>query len=56
MPARHLAVSLETIERCLNWIVAAKNLERTADHPKNIAGDVIFLCEAVEVRHHALKN
>jgi phosphate uptake regulator len=51
-----MAESPETIRRRLNWIVAAKNLERTADHPKNIAGDVIFLCEAVEARHHELKN
>jgi phosphate uptake regulator len=51
-----MAESPETIGRCLNWIVAAKNQERTADNAKNIAGDVIFLCEAVEVRHHALKN
>jgi phosphate uptake regulator len=51
-----MAESPETIGRRLNWIVPAKKLERTADHPKNIAGDVIFLCEVVEVRHHALKN
>jgi phosphate transport system protein len=50
-----MTVNPETVGRCLNWIVAAKSLERIADHAKNIAEEVVFLCEAVDVRH-TLKN
>lgn len=55
MLAQHMTVNPETVGRCLNWIVAAKSLERIADHAKNIAEEVVFLCEAVDVRH-TLKN
>ncbi|HEY3761756.1 MAG TPA: phosphate signaling complex protein PhoU [Verrucomicrobiae bacterium] len=41
----------ETIGRCLNWIVAAKSLERIGDHAKNIAEGVVYLCEAEDIRH-----
>jgi phosphate transport system protein len=43
----------DTIARCLDWIVAAKSLERIADHAKNIAEDVVYLCEAENIRHRA---
>jgi phosphate transport system protein len=36
--------------RCLHWIVAAKSLERIADHAKNIAEEVVYLCEAQDIR------
>jgi phosphate transport system protein len=45
----------DTIARCLNWIVAAKSLERIADHAKNIAEEVVYLCEAQDIRHAAVK-
>ena len=37
--------------RCLHWMVAAKSLERIADHAKNIAEEVVYLCEAQDIRH-----
>lgn len=39
------------IEPCLNWMTAAKCLERIADHAKNIAEEVVYLCEAQDIRH-----
>jgi phosphate transport system protein len=45
----------EAIARCLHWIVAAKSLERIADHAKNIAEEVVYLCEAQDIRHHLKK-
>lgn len=41
----------ETVVRCLHWIVAAKSLERIADHAKNIAEEAVYLCEAQDIRH-----
>ena len=42
-----------TISRALDLILVARNLERIADHATNIAEDVVFLIEGVDVRHHA---
>ena len=53
--AQHMMDNPETIARCLHWIVATKSLERIADHAKNIAEEVVYLCEAQDIRH-ALKN
>jgi phosphate transport system protein len=41
----------ETITRCLNLMVISKSLERVADHGKNIAEEVVYLCEALDIRH-----
>jgi phosphate transport system protein len=41
----------EAITRCLNLMVVAKSLERIADHAKNVAEEVVFLCEAEDIRH-----
>ncbi len=49
--AQHMTANPETIGRCLHWIVAAKSLERIADHAKNIAEEVVYLCEALDIRH-----
>jgi len=48
---RHMTQNPQTIERSLNWIVAAKSLERIGDHAKNIAEGVVYLCEAEDIRH-----
>jgi phosphate transport system protein len=39
------------VERALQFLLAARNLERIADHATNIAEDVIFYLEARDVRH-----
>jgi phosphate transport system protein len=43
----------ETVPRALNLLVAAKSLERIADHAKNIAEETVYLCEAQDIRHTA---
>ena len=42
-----------TIRQGINLMAVARALERLADHSTNIAEDVLFLVEGVEVRHHA---
>ncbi len=42
-----------TVSRALSLVLVARNLERIADHATNIAEDVIFLVQGVDVRHHA---
>jgi phosphate transport system protein len=44
-----------TITRCLNLMVISKSLERVADHATNIAEDVVYLYEAIDIRHSAPK-
>jgi phosphate transport system protein len=41
----------ENISPALNLITAAKCLERIADHATNIAEEVVYLCEALDIRH-----
>lgn len=53
---QHMMEHPDTISRCLDWIVAAKSLERIADHAKNIAEEVVYLCEAQDIRHNLKKN
>lgn len=40
-----------TIARALDTLIIARKLERIADHATNIAEDVIFLTQGVDVRH-----
>jgi phosphate transport system protein len=49
--ARHMAEDPEAINRCLNLIVVSKSLERIADHATNVAEEVVYLCEAQDIRH-----
>jgi len=42
-----------TIPRALDHLIVARSLERIADHATNIAEDVIFLAQGVDVRHQA---
>jgi phosphate transport system protein len=44
-----------TITRCLNLMVISKCLERIADHATNIAEDVVYLYEAIDIRHSGMK-
>ncbi len=41
----------QTITRCLALMVVAKSLERIADHAKNVAEEIVYLCEAEDIRH-----
>jgi len=42
-----------TISRSLDLFLVARNLERIADHATNVAEDVLFLVQGIDVRHHA---
>lgn len=37
--------------QAVQWVIVARSLERVGDHAKNIAEELIFLAEAVDVRH-----
>jgi phosphate transport system protein len=39
------------VPRALDYLIVARKLERIADHATNIAEDVIFLTQGVDVRH-----
>ena len=54
--AQHMVANPDTIGRCLNWMVACKSLERIADHAKNVAEEVVYLCEAQDIRHTGAKT
>jgi phosphate transport system protein len=43
----------KTIARAVHLIVVARCLERIADHATNIAEDVIFMVDALVIKHHA---
>jgi len=49
---RQMMAAPDTIVRGLHWLVAVKSLERIADHAKNIAEEIVYLCEAQDIRHH----
>ena len=42
-----------TVSRAVDLMFVARNLERIADHATNIAEDVLYLVQGVDVRHHA---
>ncbi len=39
------------VTRCLHYIIISKSFERIGDHASNIAEEVVFLCEARDIRH-----
>lgn len=39
------------VARCLHYITISKSFERIGDHASNIAEQVVFLCEARDIRH-----
>jgi phosphate transport system protein len=54
--SQYMAKHPEAIQRCLDWMVVSKSLERIADHATNIAEDVVYLCEARHIRHTGVKR
>jgi phosphate transport system protein len=44
------------VDRALHLLLAARNLERIADHATNVAEDVIFYLEAQDIRHSRLPS
>lgn len=51
--AEYMIANPGAVKRCLSLIVICKSLERIADHAKNMAEDVVYLCEAQDIRHSA---
>jgi phosphate transport system protein len=54
--AQHMIENPDTIGRCLHLMVVSKSLERIADHATNVAEDVVYLCEAQDIRHTGVKS
>ncbi len=42
-----------SVQQSVALLLVARDLERIADHATNIAEDVLFVVEGVDVRHHA---
>lgn len=40
-----------TVPRALDYLIMVRSLERIADHATNVAEDVVFLAQGVDVRH-----
>ena len=53
---QHMVENPLTIGRCLHFMVVSKSLERIADHATNVAEDVVYLCEAQDIRHTGAKG
>jgi phosphate transport system protein len=49
---RRMEQDPSVVAASLDLIFVARNLERIADHATNIAEDVLFLVEGIDVRHH----
>ena len=40
-----------SVRRCLALMTISKAFERIGDHAKNIAEEVVFVCEGIDIRH-----
>jgi phosphate transport system protein len=49
----YMAQDTASIPLCLSLMTVSKSLERVADHATNIAQEVVYLCEARDIRHEA---
>jgi phosphate transport system protein len=54
--AQHMVENPDTIKRCLNLITVSRSLERIADHATNVAEEVVYLYEALDIRHTGTKG
>jgi phosphate transport system protein len=52
---RYMERDLSVVRQSVDLIFVVRDLERIADHATNIAEDVLFLVEGVDVRHHATR-
>jgi phosphate transport system protein len=48
---QYMMENRDAIPRCLNLMVISRSLERIADHATNVAEEVVYLCEAQDIRH-----
>jgi phosphate transport system protein len=46
-----MMASPENVRRALNLLIAVKCLERIGDHATNVAEEVVYLCDAQDIRH-----
>jgi len=46
----------KSINRAVDLILVARNIERVADHATNISEDVIFIEEGKNIKHHIQEN
>ncbi len=49
---KYMAEDSKSIERAVDLILVARNLERIADHSTNICEDVIYIVEGRTIKHH----
>lgn len=49
----YMQAAPQNVRPGVSLMFVARNLERLADHATNIAEDVLFLVQGVDVRHHA---
>jgi phosphate transport system protein len=49
----YMMADTKTISRAVHLVIIARCLERIADHATNIAEDVIFMIDALVIKHHA---
>jgi len=52
----HMMKNRDSIPRCLNLVIVSRSLERIADHAKNVAEEVVYLCDAEDIRHTGAKS
>jgi phosphate transport system protein len=53
---RFMERDLTVVRQSVDLMFVARNLERIADHATNIAEDVLFVVDGVDVRHHSLRE
>lgn len=53
---KYMGEDVHRIHPGIDYMFVARGLERLADHATNIAEDVLFFVQGVDVRHHAQKE
>ncbi len=52
----HMQKSPQFVRQGISLMFVVRNLERVADHATNLAEDVLFLVQGVDVRHHTAEG